>query len=161
MPNRAIIISSRVLSVAALLFFAINTGWTSGYGGRADRETDDAYVRADMTPLSTRISGTVRKIKIEDFEPVKPGQVLVEIEDDEYRAIVQQAKSARAASQATLDDNQAAKRVQTAKIQNAEAMVRQAEAAVSAARASVASTQPEVERTARFSATARRRWWLL
>ena len=61
---------------------------------------------------------------------------------------VQQAKSALAASQATLDDNQAAKRIQTAKIQNAEAMVTQADAAVSAARASVASMQPEVERTA-------------
>lgn len=105
MPERAIIISSRVLGVAALLFFAINTAWTSWYGGRADQETDDAYVRADMTPLSTRISGTVRKIKIEDLEPVKAGQMLVEIEDDEYRAIVQQAKSALVASQATLDDN--------------------------------------------------------
>lgn len=73
MPKRAIIISSRVLSVAALLFFAINTGRTSWYGGRADQETGDAYLWADMIPLSTRISGTVRKIKIEDFEPVKAG----------------------------------------------------------------------------------------
>jgi membrane fusion protein, multidrug efflux system len=146
--KRAIIIPLIVLGVAVLLFFAIITSWTSWYGGRADQETDDAYVQADMTPLSTRISGTVRKMKVQDFEPVKAGQVLVEIDDDEYHAIVQQAKAALAGSQAALVDNQAAKRIQTAKIRNAEAMVTQAEAAVSAARASVASTQPEVEQTA-------------
>src|SRR5262252_2098008 len=121
--KRAIIIPLITLGVAAILFFAINTRWTSWYGGRADQETDDAYVQANMTPLSTRISGTVRKMKVEDFEPVKAGQVLVEIDDDEYLAVVQEAKAALAASQAALDDNQAAKRTQTAKIQSAEAMV--------------------------------------
>jgi membrane fusion protein (multidrug efflux system) len=146
--RRAIIIPLIVLVVAALLFFAINTGWSSWFGGRADQETDDAYVRADMTPLSTRISGTVRKMEVEDFERVQARQVLVEIDANEYHAIVEQAKAALAASQAALADNQAAKRIQAAKIQSAEAMVTQAEAAVSAARASVASTQPEVERTA-------------
>lgn len=148
MSKRSIIIPLIVLAVAALLFFAINTRWTSWFGGRAEQETDDAYVRADMTPLSTRISGTVRKMDVEDFERVKAGQVLVEIDPDEYHAIVEQAKAALAASQAALADNQAAKRIQAAKIQSAQAMVTQAEAAVSAARASVASTQPVVEQTA-------------
>ena len=74
--------------------------------------------------------------------------MLVEIDDDEYRAIVEEAKAALAASQAALEDNQAAKRIQEAKIQAAEAMVAEAEAAVSTARAGVDSTQPEVERTA-------------
>jgi membrane fusion protein, multidrug efflux system len=146
--KRAIVIPVIILGVAALLFFAIHTRWTSWYGNRAEQETNDAYVQADMTPLSTRISGTVRKMKVEDFEPVKAGQVLVEIDDDEYNAIVQQAKAALAESQAALGDNQAAKRIQAAKIQKAEAMVAQAEAAVTSARASVASTQPEVELTA-------------
>src|SRR5215467_3634387 len=123
---RAIIIPLITLGVAALLFFAIHARWASWYGGHADQETDDAYVQADMTPLSTRISGTVRKMQVEDFERVRAGQVLVEIDDDEYNAIVQQAKAALAASQATLDDNQAAKRIQTAKIQKADAMVTQA-----------------------------------
>jgi membrane fusion protein, multidrug efflux system len=146
--KRAIIIPLIILGVAALLFFAINTRWTPWLGGRAEQETDDAYVQADMTPLSTRISGTVRKMKVNDFDSVKASQVLVEIDDDEYRAIVEEAKAALAASQAALEDNQAAKRIQEAKIQNAEAMVAEAEAAVSTARAGIASTQPDVERTA-------------
>jgi membrane fusion protein (multidrug efflux system) len=148
MAKRAFVIPLIILVVAAVLFFVINARWTSWLGGRAEQETDDAYVQADMTPLSTRISGTVRKMKVNDFDSVKASQVLVEIDDDEYRAIVEEAKAALAASQAALEDNQAAKRIQEAKIQAAEAMVTEAEAAVSTARAGVDSTQPEVERTA-------------
>jgi membrane fusion protein, multidrug efflux system len=148
MAKRAIVIPLIVLVVAALLIFVINGRWTSWLGGRAEQETDDAYLQADVTPLSTRISGTIRKMKVNDFDSVKAGQVLVEIDDDEYRAIVEEAKAGLAASQAALEDNQASKRIQEAKIQTAEAMVAEAEAAVSTARAGVASTQPDVERTA-------------
>src|SRR5215467_3604605 len=76
------------------------------------------------------------------------GRAEQEIDDDDYRSVLEQARAALAASQATLNVNQAAKQIQEAKIQNAEAMVAEAEAAVSAARAGVASTQPQVERTA-------------
>ena len=148
MSKRAIVVPLIVLLVAGLLFFVINGRWTSWFGGRAEQETEDAYVQADMTPLSTRISGTVRQMKVEDFDSVKAGQVLVEIDAADYRAIVEEAKAALAASKAALEDNQAAKRIQETKIQNAEAMVAEAEAAVSTARAGIASTQPDVERTA-------------
>jgi len=147
MSTRTIVIPLIVLLAAALLFVAISGWWTPWLGNRAEQKTDDAYVQADMTPLSTRISGTVRKMEVEDYQSVKAGQVLVEIDDDEYRAIVEQAKAALAASEAALADNQAAKRIQEAKIQNAEAMIGEAEAGVSTARAGIASVQPEVERT--------------
>ena len=148
MSKRAIVVPLIVLLVAGLLFFVINGRWTSWFGGRAEQETEDAYIQADMTPLSTRISGTVRQMKVKDFDSVKAGQVLVEIDAADYRAIVEEAKAALAASKATLEDNQAAKRIQETKIQSAEAMVAEAEAAVSTARAGIASTQPDVERTA-------------
>ena len=148
MSKRSIIIPLITLGVATLLLVAITTRWTSWSGGRPEQETDDAYVQADMTPLSTRISGMVRKMKVEDFESVKAGQVLVEIDDEDYRSIVEEAKAALAASQAALEDNQAAKRVQQVKIQSAEAMVAEAEAAVRTAQAGIASTQPDVEQAA-------------
>ena len=92
MSKRAAVIPAIVLVVAALLFFVINGRWTSWFGSRTEQETDDAYIQADMTPLSTRISGTVRKMKVEDFDSVKAGQVLIEIDDDEYRSIVEGSK---------------------------------------------------------------------
>ena len=70
MSKRAIVVPLIVLLVAGLLFFVINGRWTSWFGGRAEQETEDAYVQADMTPLSTRISGTVRQMKVEDFDSV-------------------------------------------------------------------------------------------
>ena len=54
---KRIIIPVVTLGVAALLLFAINGCWNSWEGRAGEQKTDDAYVRADMTPLSTRISG--------------------------------------------------------------------------------------------------------
>jgi membrane fusion protein (multidrug efflux system) len=101
-----------------------------------------------MTPLSTRISGTVRKLEVGDYEAVTPGQLLVQLDDEDYAAILGEAKAGLAAAEAELADNQAAKRIQDVKIQNAETGITQATAAVNAAKAGVAAVQPDVERTA-------------
>jgi membrane fusion protein, multidrug efflux system len=146
MAKPAIIVPAVVLVAAGALIFTINGCWTTWQGGRAEERTDDAYLRADLTPLSTRISGTVRKLEVGDFEPVQAGQLLVQLEDDDYAATVAQAKAALAGAKAQLEENQAAKAVQDAKIQTAETGVIQATAAVNAARASIAATQPEVDR---------------
>jgi membrane fusion protein (multidrug efflux system) len=147
MSKRAILIPVLILGVAALLLFTIKGCWTSWEGGGVDQHTDDAYVRADMTPLSTRISGTVRKVDVDDFETVNSGQMLVELDDQDYRAVLEEAKAALAAAQASLDDNQAAKRIQDSRIQDAETAVLQAAAAVGAARSGIDAVQPDVERT--------------
>ena len=148
MTKRAVIIPFIILCVAAALFFTIKGCWTSWEGGGVSQRTDDAYVRADVAPLSTRISGTVRKVDVDDFEAVRPGQLLVQLDDDDYRAILGEAQAALAGAQAQLDDNQAAKRIQDAQIQGAEAGITQAIAAVGAAKAAVSAVQPDVDRTA-------------
>jgi membrane fusion protein (multidrug efflux system) len=148
MSKRAMIIPAVTLVVAAALFFTIKGCWNSWEGGGAEQRTDDAYVRADMTPLSTRISGTVRKLEVGDYEAVTPGQLLVQLDDEDYAAILGEAKAGLAAAEAELADNQAAKRIQDVKIQNAETGITQATAAVNAAKAGVSAVQPDVERTA-------------
>ncbi len=148
MSKRDVIIPVITLGAAAALFFTIEGCWTSWQGGSATQRTDDAYVRADMTPLSTRVSGTVRKVNVNDFEAVKPGQLLVQLNDEDYRATLEQAKAGLAAARAELENNQAAKRIQDANIDNAEAGVLQATAAVNAAKAGVAAAQADVDRTA-------------
>ena len=144
--SKRIIIPVVTLGVAALLLFAINGCWNSWEGRAGEQKTDDAYVRADMTPLSTRISGTVRSMDVNDYQPVTQGQLLVQLDDEDYRAKLEEAKAALAGAQAELADNQAAKSIQDAKIQNAETGIAQATAAVSAAQAAITAVQPEVER---------------
>lgn len=146
MSKRSWIIPLIVLLVAAGLLFGIAGFWTEWGGHRANQRTDDAYLRADMTPLSTRISGTVRKVDVGDYENVKAGQPLLELDDDDYRAHLDQARAALAASEASLADNQAAKRIQDAQIQAAQAGIVQANAAIEGAKAGIDAVSPQADR---------------
>jgi len=146
MIKKTLVIPLVVLLVAAGLLFAIAGHWTAWEGDRANQTTDDAYLRADMTPLSTRISGTVKKVNVGDYQKVTTGQVLIELDDDDYKANLDQAKAALAASEASLEDNQAAKRIQDAQIKAAEAGIVQAQAAIDATRAGIASVSPQEDR---------------
>jgi membrane fusion protein (multidrug efflux system) len=144
--NKSLIVPIIVLLVAAGLLFVITGHWTAWESDRADQSTDDAYLRADVTPLSTRISGTVRKVNVGDYQKVAAGQALMELDDDDYRGNLDQTKAGLAASEASLEDNQAAKRIQDAQIHAAEAGILQAQAAIDAARAGVASAIPPADR---------------
>jgi membrane fusion protein (multidrug efflux system) len=146
MSKKSWIIPLVVLLAAAGLLFGITGHWTSWQGSRPDQQTDDAYLKADMTPLSTRVSGTVRRVNVGDYQTVKAGQTLIELDDDDYRATLDQAQAALAASEAALEDNQAAKRIQDAQIEVANAGVVQAQAAINAAKAGIASVSPELDR---------------
>src|ERR1700722_368194 len=146
MSKKSWIIPLVVLLAAAGLLFGIAGHLTEWQGNEPDQRTDDAYLRADMTPLSTRISGTVRKVNVNDYQSVKTGQILIELNDEDYRANLNQAQAALAASEASLADNQAAKRIQDAQIDAAKAGITQAEAAINAAKAGVAATSPELDR---------------
>ena len=147
MQKRAMIVPVVTLVVAAALLFTIKGCWTTWAGGGAEQHTDDAYVRADLTPLSTRISGTVRKMEVSDYQAVTAGQLLVQLEDDDYAAMLAEAKAGLAAAQAQLADNQSAKQIQDAQIQNAETGIAQATAALNAAKAAIAAVQPDVDQT--------------
>lgn len=146
MSKKSWIIPLIVLVAAAGLLFGIAGHWTGWQGSRPDQETDDAYLKADMTPLSTRISGTVRNVSVGDYQNVKAGQTLIELDDDDYRANLKQAQAALAGSEAALEDNQAAKKIQDAQIEAAKAGVAQAQAAIDAAKAGIASVTPELDR---------------
>jgi membrane fusion protein, multidrug efflux system len=146
MSKKSLIIPLIVLLVAAGLLFGIAGHLTGWMGERRDQVTNDAYLKADMTPLSTRISGTVRKVNVNDYQSVKAGQILLELDDDDYRATLNQAQAALAASEAALADNQAAKKIQDAQIDAAKAGIVQAEASINAAKAGIASVSPELDR---------------
>lgn len=146
MSKKSWIIPLIVLLAAAGLLFGIAGHWTGWQGSRPDQETDDAYLKADMTPLSTRISGTVRTVNVGDYQSVKAGQTLIELDDDDYRATLGQAQAALAGSEAAFEDNQAAKKIQDAQIEAAQAGVVQAQAAMDAAKAAISSVSPELDR---------------
>jgi membrane fusion protein (multidrug efflux system) len=146
MSKKSWIIPLVVLLAAAGLLFGIAGHWTGWQEGRPNQETDDAYLKADVTPLSTRISGTVKRVSVGDYQRVKAGQALIELDDDDYQANLKQAEAALAGSEAALDDNQAAKKIQDTQIEAANAGVVQAQAEINAAKASIAAVFPELDR---------------
>jgi membrane fusion protein (multidrug efflux system) len=91
--------------LAALAFVALATlRWDAWVGGARVQSTDDAYVRADLTRLSTRVAGEVIKVAVDDFQRVKAGDLLVQIDPADYEAQVAQAEANVAAAQAALDN---------------------------------------------------------
>src|SRR6266852_1757586 len=75
-----------VLIIAGAVAVLFATRWDFWVGSSARQVTDDAYVRGDITPLSAKVEGYVRRVAVTDFQRVKAGDLLIEIEDDDYRA---------------------------------------------------------------------------
>src|SRR5580692_8764153 len=70
-----------VLAVAGCIVALFATQWDRWVGDSVRQETDDAYVQADITPLSAQVDGYVRAVPVDDFQYVKKGDLLFGIED--------------------------------------------------------------------------------
>src|SRR5947209_10937160 len=123
--------------MAAGILLMITGNWNAWASGATDQKTDDAYTRADLTPLSTKAAGLVATVAVSDFQQVKAGDLLVQLKDDDFRAQVQQAEAAVAAGEASLVNNQRQKELQDARIDEAGEGIRAAEADISAAHAGI------------------------
>ena len=141
-----------VLALAALILFGIIGGWNGWVGGSGTQKTDDAILRADITPLSTRVSGTVVQVAVADYQRVKAGDLLVQLKDDDFKAQVAQSEAGVAAAQAALENNAKQKDLQSSRIiqaqagiQAATAEIAQSDAAIQAAQADVANAQAGVD----------------
>src|SRR5262245_31469892 len=81
-----------LLLLAAGILFAIIGGWNRWVGAGGTQRTDDAYLHADITPLSTKVSGTVQLVAVNDYQRVKAGDLLVQLKDDDFKGRVVQAE---------------------------------------------------------------------
>ena len=55
--------------------------------------TDDAFTTGHVHSISTRISGTVLEVAVDDNQPVKKGQLLVRLDPSDYQVVVDKAQS--------------------------------------------------------------------
>jgi membrane fusion protein (multidrug efflux system) len=125
------------IAVALVVLFAAR--WDGWVGGRADQTTDDAYVRGDITPLSAQVDGYVKRVDFQDFQIVKAGEPLIEIDDEDYQAHVAQAEADLLGAEAAIENLKARKALQHATIE-------QAESSIAATRADVDRTKLETNR---------------
>ena len=136
-----------VVLVAAAVVTTITRNWNAWEGGRIEQRTDDAFVRGDLTPLSTKVSGIVKDVRVSDFQQVRKGDLLVELRDEDYTAQVAQASAAVEAAKAAIENNRRQRELEDARIARALAGVDQANAQIAAAQDGIDAVRADVVRT--------------
>jgi membrane fusion protein, multidrug efflux system len=86
----------RIVSLILVAGAIVITLYVWGIVERHPR-TDDATARANVVGLAPRVSGQILKLNVQDNQAVKEGDVLFEIDPEDYRLILEKAKAELAA----------------------------------------------------------------
>ena len=143
---RTLVTPFLVMLLALAVLVTLTRNWNSWEGGHVEQVTDDACVRGDLTPLSTKVAGIVRSVDVSDYQQVHKGELLVQLEDSDYRAQVAQAGAAVEAARAAIEDNVRERQLQDARVQRALAGIDQAKAQISAAQAGKEAVEAQLVR---------------
>jgi membrane fusion protein (multidrug efflux system) len=92
------------------------------------------------------VAGIVRAVDVADYQQVHKGDLLVELQDDDYHAQVDQAKAAVEAARAGIEENLRQRQLQDTRIAKALAGIDQAKAQIAAAEAGKDAVQAELIR---------------
>jgi membrane fusion protein (multidrug efflux system) len=109
------------IAMGATLLLGVVYGihwWTAG---RFIENTDDAYVGGDITVIGPKVSGYITALNVTDNQQVHAGDLLVKIDDRDYRAALAKAEGAVAAQEALLSNLDATEQLQQAVINEAKA----------------------------------------
>jgi len=101
-PSRRAIILMTLVALAGVL--AILYAWQLWPFSGSQVTTENAYVRGQLTVLAPQVAGYVTEVHVQDFETVAQGQVLVRIDDRQYRQRVAQRRAERDAARFELDN---------------------------------------------------------
>jgi membrane fusion protein (multidrug efflux system) len=84
--------------VALLLLIWAFQKWNYG---RSHESTDNAQVDGHIVPVLAKVGGYVKSVSVSENDQVKAGQLLVQLDDADYRVRLQQAQADLAAAEAT------------------------------------------------------------
>lgn len=132
----------RLVALAVVVLVAVMGGrWF--LDGRYLESTDDAYVEGDITNLTPKVAAHVVEVAVSDNQRVKAGDVLIRLDDKDWRAKAAEAAAtlaARKAALAQLDD----------KVAVQQAVMQQAGAGISAAKADLTRSRQDLDRASRL-----------
>ena len=156
--------SRRKIILFAVLALLVVGGGLFYWHSTFTESTDDAQVDGDLYQVSSRVTGQVIKVNVEDNQKVQAGDLLLEIDPKDYQVALEQAQANLASAQAnavqasvnvpitdittttsistTGSDVQSA----TAAIAQAQKQAQAAEARVAQARANEVKSQLDVDR---------------
>ncbi|MCA0276122.1 MAG: HlyD family secretion protein [Proteobacteria bacterium] len=108
--------------------------------------TENAYVRGQVTILSPQLSGIIAEVAVQDFQEVKAGQLLVQIDDRIYLQKLAQARATLASQEAALANSEQQRHSAEAKVKSAEAQVASAQVAYDNAQGNWGRIEPLLQR---------------
>ncbi len=139
--GKATKILAAVLAVSILSAALAAAGWYWWTVWRYLEGTDDAYLQGEVTPIRAKVAGYVRELLVTDNRPVKAGDVLLRIDDREFRLAVAEAEARIAETRAALA--------------NVDARITLQGATIAAAAADLTAAQAELERATKELERAR------
>lgn len=102
---------------------------------RTVQVTDNAYVRGQTTVVAPQVNGYITKVLVQDFQQVRRGDPLVQIDDRIYQQRVEQARANLATQIANLNNSQQSQRSSQASVSGQSAAVESAQAQLTRAQA--------------------------
>src|SRR6266581_1230284 len=108
-------------------------GWHWWNVLRFRQSTDDAYIQSDVSVISPKIEGYIKKVRVADNQEVAEGAILFVIDDRDFKAKATHAEAAVAAEEAIIATYDSRLKLQQAMIDQAAAVVKSAEADLSRA----------------------------
>lgn len=117
----------RLTLIALAIVGAIGGGayWNTH---RFVESTDNAYVKADLTAITSKVEGHIKNLKVSDNQYVKRGDVLVELDDRDYAVQLEQLEAQVLAKEAALRVLESKMGVQNAQVAQAFALKQAADA---------------------------------
>jgi membrane fusion protein (multidrug efflux system) len=116
------------LCLMAALAVAAYYGWRWYDVSRDVQATDNAYVRGEITNLSSRVTGYAVEVLLDDNMPVKAKQVVVRIDPRDFRMTVERSQAALDQAKASLAQVGDQRELERSKIAVADAALRSAQA---------------------------------
>lgn len=115
-----------LIGLPILLVVATTVGFWLHYAAQFV-ETDNAFIEADVHPVSSRVAGNIQSVLVEDNQQVEAGQPVAQLDPRDYEMKLQSARTA---------------------LEQAAAQVPQADAALAQAQATSAQTEAQVNASA-------------
>jgi len=133
----------KMIRIVALLVAVGVGGWacTSLLGGSNTESTNDAYVEADFTLVTPRVAGQISDVFVDDNQSVKAGQLLLRIDDRDFKVAAMSAEADVVAAQASVANDDAEIARQPSLVDQARATLQSDDAALEFAQANAARYQ--------------------
>jgi multidrug resistance efflux pump len=123
-PTTHVILISAITGALLVLY-----AWSLPPFGSPIETTGNAYVRGQITHISPQLAGNIREVAVQDYQEVKAGDLVVQIDDRIFRQKLAQARSALAGRKASLAGAEQARHAAEARIRSGEAQITGAKAA--------------------------------